>query len=131
MYSFTVKSKVFQILTYIRQERPNEQYRNTVKDLLLPNTVSQKDEKPHTAGLDDTAIPHIKIKITEIPLEKKLNTVNPRPMSPSVRSKTLIFRTSQSVKNDFYLLHQSKMISIKTDLLKMSFICLRIETYLQ
>ena len=48
------------------------------------NTVSQKDKKPHTAGLDDTAIPHkdIKIKITEIkPLEKKLNTVNPY-MSP-------------------------------------------------
>ena len=58
-------------MTYIRQERPNERYRNTVKDLLLPNTVNQKDEKQHTAGLDDTAIPHIKIKITEIPLEKK------------------------------------------------------------
>ena len=72
-----LKSKVFQILTYIRQERPNEQYRNTVKDLLLPNTVSQKDEKPHTAGLDDTAIPHIKIQIIEIPLEKKLNTAIP------------------------------------------------------
>ena len=42
---------------------------NTVKDLLLPNTVNKKDETPHTtAGLDDTAIPHIKIKITEIPL---------------------------------------------------------------
>ena len=27
----------------------------------LPNTVVQKDEKPHTAGLNDTAIPHIKI----------------------------------------------------------------------
>ena len=39
--------------------------------LLLPNTVTQKDEKPHTAGLDDTAIPHTKIKITEIPLGKK------------------------------------------------------------
>ena len=77
MHSFTVKSKVLQILTYIRQERPNEQYRNTVKDLLLPNIVSQKDEKPHTARLDDTAIPHIKFKITEIPLEKKLNTAIP------------------------------------------------------
>ena len=77
VYSFTVKSKVFQILTYIRQERPNERYRNTVKDLLLPNTVRQKDEKPHTAGLDDTAIPPIKIKITEIPLERKLNTAIP------------------------------------------------------
>ena len=79
MYSFTVKSKVFQILTYIRQERPNEQFRNTMKDLLLLNTVSQKNEKPHTGtlGLDDTAIPHIKIQITEIPLEKKLNTAIP------------------------------------------------------
>ena len=48
---------------------------NTVKDLLLPNTVNKKDERPHTAaGLDDTAIPHIKIKITEIPLEKYSNT---------------------------------------------------------
>ena len=70
MYSFIVKSKVFQILTYIRQGRPNEEYRNIVKDLLLPKTVSQKDEKPHTAGLDDTAIPHIKIKITEYRLQK-------------------------------------------------------------
>ena len=42
----------------------------TVKDFLLPNTVSQKDEKPHTAGLDDTAIPQIKIEITEIPLKE-------------------------------------------------------------
>ena len=50
---------------------------NTVKDLLLPNTVNKKDETPHTAaGLDDTAIPHIKIKITEIPLEKQLNNNN-------------------------------------------------------
>ena len=48
-----------------------------MKDLLLPNTVSQKDEKPHTAGLDDTAIPHFKIKITELPLGKNLNTVSP------------------------------------------------------
>ena len=42
-----------------------------MKDLLLPNTVSQKDKKLHTKGLDDTAIPHIKITITEIPLKKK------------------------------------------------------------
>ena len=74
VFRYRLKSKVFQVLTYIRQERPNERYRNTVKDLLLPNTVNQKDEKPHTARLDDTAIPHIKIKITEIPLEKNLNT---------------------------------------------------------
>lgn len=41
-----------------------------MKDLLL-NTVSQKDEKLQNGGLDGTAIPQIKIKITEIPLEKK------------------------------------------------------------
>ena len=66
-------------MTYIRQERPKERYRNTRKDLILPSTLSQKDEKPHTAGRDDTAIPDIKIKITEIPLEKKAqnrDTVN-------------------------------------------------------
>jgi len=28
---------------------------NTLKDLLQSNAVSQKEEKPHTAGLDDTA----------------------------------------------------------------------------
>ena len=33
---------------------------STVKDLSL-NSVSQKDEKPHTTGLDDIMIPHIKI----------------------------------------------------------------------
>ena len=46
----------------------------TGKDLLLPNTINQKDEKPHTA------IPHFKIQITEIPLEQKAqyrNTVIP------------------------------------------------------
>ena len=47
-----------------------------MKDPLLPNKVRQKDEKPH-AGLDDTAIPHVKIKTTEIPFEKKLNTAIP------------------------------------------------------
>ena len=74
VYLFTVTSKVFQILTCIRQERPNQRYRNTVKELLLSNTVGQKDEKPHTTRLNDTAIPHIKTKITEILLEKKLNS---------------------------------------------------------
>ena len=63
------------------QESANERYRSTVKDLLLPHTVSQKNKKLNTVVLDETIVPHIKIKITEIPLEKKLstalNTVNP------------------------------------------------------
>ena len=36
-----------------------------------------KGGKPHNANLDDTAIPHIEIKITEISHEKKLNTAIP------------------------------------------------------
>ena len=32
------------VLTCIRQESANEWYRNTVKDLLLPNTVNQTGE---------------------------------------------------------------------------------------
>ena len=89
----TIKSKVFKILTYInlfsllwfmlhilstrsiREESANDWHRNTVKDILLPNTVNKKDETLHTPGLDDTAIPHIKIKITEIPLEKQLTAI--------------------------------------------------------
>ena len=42
-----------------------------MNNLISPNTVSQDEEKPHTAELDDTAIPHVKIKITEIPHERK------------------------------------------------------------
>ena len=57
----------------MRQESANEgnpaQCREG-SDLLLLNTVSQKDEKPHTAGLDATATAHVKISITEIPHEK-------------------------------------------------------------
>ena len=54
------------VLSCISQESANKRYRSTMKDLLLPNSVSQSDEKPQTVGLDDTAMPHIKIKITEI-----------------------------------------------------------------
>ena len=54
-----------------RKETANKGYRNTVNNLISPNTVSQNDE------LDDTAIPHVKIKITEIPHEKKPETAIP------------------------------------------------------
>ena len=64
------------VLTFIRQVSAHKWYSNTIKDLLLPNTIKQKDAKPHTTGLHDTVIPHIKIKTTKIPLEKKLNTLN-------------------------------------------------------
>ena len=48
-----------------------------MNNLISPNTVSQNDEKPYTAELDDTAIPHVKIKITEITREKKPITLIP------------------------------------------------------
>ena len=51
---------------------------------LIPNTVSQKDEKSHTTGLDDTAILRIKIKVTEMSLRKKAqyrNALNPMSLS--------------------------------------------------
>ena len=54
------------VLTSIRQQSANKWYHNTMKDL----TVNQKGVKPYTVGLDDTAIPHIKIKIAEIMLGK-------------------------------------------------------------
>ena len=60
-----------------RKESANKRYRNTVNNLILPNTVSQNDEKPHTAELDDTAISHVKIKITETLQGKKPNTAIP------------------------------------------------------
>ena len=54
---------VLKIQTTIRQESAvNSTARNTEKDHLLPNTVSQKDEKAHTARLNDTAIPHLILK---------------------------------------------------------------------
>ena len=59
----------------------------TVNDLLLLNTVNEKDEKPHTAGLDDTAILHINIKITEIPLEKSSIPRYRKPTSPPPHSE--------------------------------------------
>ena len=55
------------VLTCIRQESANRWYRNIVKDLLLPNNVNQKDEKPRTAGLDDT----LKSKLPKYRLKKK------------------------------------------------------------
>ena len=69
------------VLTCIRQGSEIEWYRNTVNDLLLPNTVKEKDQKPHTAGLDDTVVPHINIKITgSIPQYRK-------PTSPPPHSE--------------------------------------------
>lgn len=51
-------------------------YQNIVKGHFLLNFFSQKDEKLHTTGLDDTAILlHVKKKIKEI--DCLLNTINP------------------------------------------------------
>ena len=55
-----------------RKESANKRYRNTVNNLISPNIASQNDEKPHTAELDDTTIPHVKINITDIRMKKTL-----------------------------------------------------------
>lgn len=84
------------VLTCIRQKRADGQYQNTVKDLLLQNAISQKNEKPHTAALNDTAIPHIKIKI---PQYRKPNVPPPQPGSTETNMEKKIelgvHRTSQ------------------------------------
>ena len=57
-----------------------ERHRNTVKDLLLPNIDSQKDEEPHTGGLDVIPLRYrtLRLKLLKyVQLEKKLNTIIP------------------------------------------------------
>ena len=73
-----------------------EQRRAQVNNATIPWKIffywipfNEKDEKLPMARLDDTAIPHIKIKITKIPLEKKLNTAI--PMCPSIQTDLYIF----------------------------------------
>ena len=73
----TFMSYCFLFCALYRKESANKRYRNTVNDLISPNNVSQNDEKPHSAELDDTAIPHVKIKITEMPHKKKPDTAIP------------------------------------------------------
>ena len=65
------------VLRIVSKGKHKQLYRNTVNSHISPNTVSQNDEIPHTARPDDTAILHVKIKITEIPHEKKPNTAIP------------------------------------------------------
>ena len=55
----TVLCCMFYSTVLIREESANERYCNTMKDLLLLDTVSQKDEKLCTAGPDDTVTTHI------------------------------------------------------------------------
>ena len=57
--------------------------------VFIPNIVDQNVKKTHTAGLEKTAIPQFKIKITEIPHEKLANTAIPQtPISPSQKDPT-------------------------------------------
>ena len=60
-----------------RKESANKRYSNTVNILFHRIPSAKMMQKPHTAELDDTAIPHVKIKITEIPHEKKPDTAIP------------------------------------------------------
>jgi len=63
-----------------------------MKDVLLPNTVSQRDnEKPHTAELDDIATPHI--SKSKLPTYRRLKKSSIRqyrkPLSPLEGSKSV------------------------------------------
>ena len=58
-----------------RKESANKPYRNSVNNLISlisPNTVSQNDEKPHTAELDDKRT--LKSKLPKYRVENRLNT---------------------------------------------------------
>lgn len=77
------------VLTSIIQESTNWRYRINVEDLLLTNTIiTQKDKKPHTAGLDVPQYRTLKYKLPKYRLKiKKVqyrNTVNPNAPSKSI-----------------------------------------------
>ena len=46
---------VFWFCVLYRKESAYKRYRNTVYNLISPNTVSQNDEKPHTAELQSSS----------------------------------------------------------------------------
>ena len=58
------------VLTCIRQEGTNGRYRINVEDLLLTNTITQKDKKPHTEGLDVPQYRTLKYKLPKYRLKK-------------------------------------------------------------
>ena len=65
-----------------QKESANKRYRKKKKKKYREQSYfteyrQPKWWKPHTEELDDTAIPHVKIKITEIMHEKKPNTAIP------------------------------------------------------
>ena len=69
-----------------------------MNNLISPNTVSQNDEKPHTAELDDTAIPHVKIQITEIPHEKGPIPQYRKPPCPPLCEHPLKILNAKTIK---------------------------------
>ena len=80
-----------------RKESPNKRYRTTVNNLISPNSVSQNDEKTHSAKRDDTAIPHVKvkIKITEYRVKKSpIQQCCKPPCPPPMASKNLFVITN-------------------------------------
>ena len=86
-----------------RKESANKRYRNTVNNPISPNTVSQNDEKPHTAELDDTAIPHVKLKLPKYRLKKSRIPQYRKPPCPPLLSHARIFGR-----------HYSLPVSLKT-----------------
>ena len=80
-----------------RKESANKRYRTTVNNLISPNSVSQNDDKTHSAKRDDTAIPNvkIKIKITEYRVKKSpIRQYGKPPCPPPMASKNLFVITN-------------------------------------
>ena len=80
------------VLFYLlyRKESENKWHRNTVNNLISPNTVSQNDEKPHTAEHDDTAIPQyrtLKLKLPKYRMKKSPIPQYRKPPCPPLCSK--------------------------------------------
>ena len=61
----------------------NSSTTDATKDLLLPVAVSQKDEKPLTAGLDDTQYRTLKSKLPKHRLKKSSIPQYHKPPCPS------------------------------------------------
>lgn len=61
---------LYVVLTCIRQESTYGRYRINVEDLLLTNTITQKDKKLHTEGLDVPQYRTLKYKLPTYRLKK-------------------------------------------------------------
>lgn len=89
------------VLTSIIQESTNGRYPINVEDLLWTNTITQKDKKPHTAGLDVPQYRTLKYKLPKYRLKIKKaqyrSTVNPNAPSSSKGKQKMQFKPDKGL----------------------------------